>query len=89
VEVVLAVALAAGTGLIVGRLGGPLFENLLSGIGQLVGGYRSETWPRGIQEEDPDQPWGHPKAAAKARSDDAPRIPTPVLTRVKPTVHPR
>jgi hypothetical protein len=31
---------------------------LISAIASLVGGWRSDPWPRGVQEEDRDGPWG-------------------------------
>ncbi len=33
-----------------------------SGMRGLVSPWRSDPWPVGVQEEDPDAPWGHGKA---------------------------
>lgn len=34
----------------------------------LIGGYRPEGWPRGVQEEDRDRPWGTPAPATHVSS---------------------
>ena len=86
-EVVLAVVLAAATGLLVSRVGGYAFESVGGALTQLVGGYRTEAWPAGVQEEDRDRPWGRASARAVARARLT--MPKPTLSRVRPTVHPR
>ena len=86
-EVVLAVVLAAATGLLVSRIGGRAFESVLTAFAQLAGGYRGDGWPRGVQEEDRDRPWG--RAARSDARAKLPQLPKPTLTRVRPTVHTR
>jgi hypothetical protein len=39
-------------------------------IGRSVMGYRSDGWPRGIQEEDRDRPWGAAAARRSAAAGD-------------------
>jgi hypothetical protein len=59
--------------------------DLVSGFSELVGGWRAEPWPRGVQEEDRDRPWGRRQ---KARPTDPPP-PQPTLSRVRPALHAR
>jgi hypothetical protein len=87
VEVVVAIALAAVTGLLVSRVGGRAFDSVAGAISQLVGGYRPDGWPAGVQEEDRDRPWG--RAARRVTKATLPTMPRPSLTRVRPTVHTR
>jgi hypothetical protein len=88
VEFVLAVMLAAATGLVVNRVGGKVPGGFFGGFTRLVGGYRPDGWPTGIQEEDRDLPWGRTGPLA-SRDTSPPPVPNPTLTRARPTVHPR
>jgi hypothetical protein len=70
------------------------------GMRGLVGPWRDDPWPMGVQEEDPDAPWGHD---AKSRSDagsaasappaiedlpaDAPSVVRPDVMRLHGSVH--
>ena len=48
------------------------------------GGGKPDPWPRGVQEEDRDQPWG-----SGPKSPTLPAPPSPTLSRVRPAVHAR
>jgi hypothetical protein len=64
-------------------------DRFSAGISQLVGGWRAEAWPRGVQEEDPERPWGR-FAAAQADSEPLEDVlPAPSLTPVRASVRPR
>ncbi len=97
VEYLAALALAAAVAWLLAHIGrwrtGPL-EWLSGGFAALVGGFRRDSWPQGVQEEDPDRPWG--RAAPMTRSQKAarrqqqePDAPAPVLTAVRPHVRGR
>lgn len=58
-------------------------ERVISAFAALVGGWRPDGWPRGIQEEDRDSRWGRPSA-----SREAPPVRAP-LTRVQSATHAR
>lgn len=88
-EVVFAVVLAAMTGVLVSRVGGYAFQSVVTAISQLVGGYRGDGWPRGVQEEDRDRPWGQAARGGARAARQAPPMPKPRLSRVRPTVHAR
>jgi hypothetical protein len=52
-------------------------------------GWRSDSWPRGVQEEDRDRPWGWPDHSApksQQRLHDRPP-PAPKLVAVRPSTH--
>jgi hypothetical protein len=85
-EVVLAVALIAAAALAVRPFRGRLFDNITSAIAQLVSGYRPDSLPRGMQEENPERPWGRGSVSAEPGQHS-----TPIsdLSRVRPTVHSR
>lgn len=57
---VAALALTVGFALLisnVGNGGGPI-DRMVAALASLVGGYRGDGWPRGVQEEDRDRSWG-------------------------------
>ena len=49
----------------IAALGAWVSSRSTTGMQGLVGPWRADPWPTGIQEEDPDAPWGH---------DGAPRV---------------
>jgi hypothetical protein len=67
-----------------------------SGMRGLVSPWRSDPWPIGVQEEDPDAPWGHdqpPPSEALHEPDAAPALsaaiedlPTDAAALTKPAV---
>lgn len=68
-EFVIALLLAAATAWLIASIGTTAIDRHVSAIAQLVGGWRPEPWPRGVQEEDRDQPWswlGPPRAESSA-----------------------
>ena len=64
-------------------------ERFSAGVSQLVGGWRSDPWPHGVQEEDPDRPWGRSEAAADRAKTSEETLPAPSLTPVRASVRPR
>jgi hypothetical protein len=54
----LALAIAALTGWLVQAVAGGSIDRVVSAFRELVGGWRPDRWPRGVQEEDRDKPWG-------------------------------
>lgn len=61
-----------------------LFD-VMSAFGSFFIGWRGDGWPRGVQEEDRDRPWGRARAADPTDDDDQPDI-RPKLTRLHPVV---
>lgn len=57
-QYLLALGLAAGFAWLIGAIGSGTLERAISAMTQLIGGFRGDPWPRGIQEEDRDRPWG-------------------------------
>ena len=57
-QYVLALILAGATAWIITLVGSGTIERAASAFALLVGGWRSDPWPRGVQEEDRDRPWG-------------------------------
>ena len=54
----LAIALAALTGWLVETVASGAIDRAVSAFRELIGGWRPDGWPRGVQEEDRDRPWG-------------------------------
>ena len=61
-------------------------EHVVSVFGSFVGGWRSEGWPRGVQEEDRDWRWGRAPGKSPKAGPPRPRV---NLTRVQSTTHVR
>lgn len=57
-DFIFALALAATTAWLISMVGGGAIERAVTALALLVGGWRAEPWPRGVQEEDRDRPWG-------------------------------
>ncbi|HVM30516.1 MAG TPA: hypothetical protein VM305_07085 [Candidatus Limnocylindrales bacterium] len=90
-QLLLALALAAVTGSIITFIGSGTIERAASAFSLLVGGWRPDPWPRGVQEEDRDRPWAtgiRPvlRAASHARLRDgtAPVAASRVRSRTRP-----
>ena len=54
----LAIGLAALTGWLVETVASGTIDRAISAFRELIGGWRPDPWPRGVQEEDRDRPWG-------------------------------
>lgn len=59
----------------------------VSVFANLVGGYRGEGWPVGVQEEDRDHPWG--KSPAPGTDGDDERAARVEVSRLEPAVRAR
>jgi hypothetical protein len=70
--ILVAVGVAGMTAILVLRLLDASIERQVAAFAQLVGGYRSDGWPIGVQEEDRDRPWGRggPSTAATDPAGD-------------------
>ena len=53
-----AIGLAAFTGWLVHAVSSGAIDRAVSAFAALLGGWRQDAWPRGVQEEDRDRPWG-------------------------------
>ena len=56
-QYLIALALAGLAAWLISAIGGSAIERAISAFAQLVGGWRPDGWPRGVQEEDRDRPW--------------------------------
>jgi hypothetical protein len=54
----LAIVIAALTGFLTETVASGAIDRAVSAFGELIGGWRPDPWPRGVQEEDRDRPWG-------------------------------
>jgi hypothetical protein len=84
-ELFLALAAACGFAWLIKSIGGRPLEIVISALAELVGGWRPDGWPRCVQEEDRDRPWGRPSTTTNGTSPSESPL-TPRLTRVQPTV---
>lgn len=86
-EVVLVIGLALMMLWLAGRVGVMLADGavvvLVRGFVAWLGG-KFDPWPRGVQEEDRDRPWGR-----RLLPPTMPTLPRPQLNRVRPAVHTR
>ena len=76
--VTLAILIAGGLGLLMAAWRAN-FE-IIPAFGVLFTGWRGDPWPRGVQEEDRDRPWGR---AARTVDGKAQPEAVPSLTRVR------
>jgi hypothetical protein len=88
-EAVVAIALVAALVFAIGSIGAMSIDRAVSALAQAFGGWRGDGWPRGVQEEDPDRPWGALAPAATNGSRSIPPEPKPKLMAVKPGVRQR
>jgi hypothetical protein len=88
IEYLLAIGLSFATALLLRSFGLRSFEKVVDALSQLVGGWRDDGWPRGVQEEDRDVPWGRALRALAARGVPASEL-KPTLAKVRPVVHSR
>ncbi len=74
------VALGVVAVVLITRFGSASLDRAIAAFAALIGGWRSDSWPRGVQEEDRDRPWGRGAAPQPYRE---PLLPTPILMRVQ------
>jgi hypothetical protein len=86
-EFVAAISLGAAAGWLIANLGGASINRAVAAFAALIGGWRPDPWPRGVQEEDRDRPWGRVPPAGRG-NDDQPE-PSPTLIRLRPTIRSR
>ena len=79
-ELVNAVILGAALGVGLKVMGLASLRWVAEALSVLVGGFRPDPWPRGVQEEDRDRPWGRRSGA----EDPEPQLRAPALQRVHP-----
>jgi hypothetical protein len=71
--ILVAVGVGGMTAILVLRLLDASIERQVAAFAHLVGGYRGDGWPLGVQEEDRDRPWGRSRpstAASHPAGDD-------------------
>lgn len=83
-ELLLLVVLLLGAIWLAARTGVHFSDRTVLVIVRGLAAWETDAWPRGVQEEDPDRPWGRP-----GKSPPVNRGPAPTLVRVKPVVHAR
>jgi hypothetical protein len=90
VEFFYAIALAGLTAWLIANFGLLSFDRTGGAFAALIGGWRGDGWPRGVQEEDRDRPWGH-GASTHAPGDDDETEPRalPNLTPLRPHIRGR
>jgi hypothetical protein len=84
-EFLVAVGLAVAFAWLIKSIGGRPLDIVISALAELVGGWRPDGWPMGVQEEDRDRPWGRPNPTNNGTTQGQPCL-KPPLTRVQPTV---
>jgi hypothetical protein len=71
IDYLLALALSLGFTWLIGSIGTRTLDGAISAMGQLVRGWRDDAWPRGVQEEDRDRPWGWGRPVARVAAPRA------------------
>jgi hypothetical protein len=90
IEYAAAIVLAFISAWLVRVAGVGSLDRLVEAISQLVSGWKSEPWPRGVQEEDRDAPWGARRVDRRSEGDRAQDAePAPSMSRVRGTVRAR
>ena len=57
-EFIGALILALLAGMAIQAVTNGILDRAVAGFRELIGGWRGDGWPRGVQEEDRDRPWG-------------------------------
>jgi hypothetical protein len=83
-----AITLGAAAGWLIANVGGLSVNRAVAAFAALIGGWRPDPWPRGVQEEDRDRPWARGGPPTGLRDDDQPE-PSPTLIRLRPTIRSR
>jgi hypothetical protein len=91
VQYLAALAMAGLTAWAITVVGSGTLDRAAAAFALLVGGWRPDPWPRGVQEEDRDRPWSGVRRAvdriATAGVEEGTRA-VPV-TRIRPRTRPR
>ena len=87
-EAVVALALAIGFAVVLSSVGAFSIDRAVSALALFFGGWRADGWPRGVQEEDPDRPWGARGPLPARRELSIPER-KPTLSVVRPIVRQR
>jgi hypothetical protein len=89
VEYIAAILLSLGTAFVLRSYGLRSLDRVIEALADLIGGWRGDGWPRGVQEEDRDTPWGRIRRSLGAKGPVEPPAPRPKLVRVQPTIRTR
>lgn len=88
VEVIVGVVIAALALRIAAATGLFSVSGTVAAFAGYFSGWRPDPWPRGVQEEDPQRPWGRPERRARTEVTDPP-LPVPTLTPLRPQIRQR
>ncbi|CAN5138915.1 hypothetical protein BH24CHL7_BH24CHL7_00140 [soil metagenome] len=77
----LAVRVAAATGLL-------SVTGTVAAFTGYFSGWRPDPWPPGVQEEDPERPWGRPARRTRGEVTEPP-LSAPTLTPLRPQIRQR
>jgi hypothetical protein len=87
-ELFMALAAALGLAWLISLIGAASLDRAVSAFAKLVGGWKPDGWPRGVQEEDRDRPWGRPSPRRLTTVVASPEL-KPKLQRVHASTGPR
>jgi hypothetical protein len=88
-DILLLVAVALVLMWVSARLRAIWVEAPVSPLARMLRGWQPDGWPRGVQEEDFDRPWGRRPPASHAPHADEELRPVPRLTPVRGSIRPR
>ena len=88
-EYAAAILLSMATAYLLSLFGLRSLDRVIEALADLMGGWRGDGWPRGLQEEDRDVPWGRIRRSVTPKPSTEPPPPTPQLLRVQPTIRSR
>jgi hypothetical protein len=77
----LALRVAAATGLF-------SISGTVAALTDYFAGWHADPWPRGVQEEDRNRPWGRPERRERSEAPEPP-LPAPTLTPVRAQIRQR
>ncbi len=81
-EYLIALALSAVAGWLLRTVGARAIDGAIGAFAALVAGWPSDPWPRGVQEEDRDRPWG---AAARELARQPALVVVEPMTFIEPS----
>ncbi|MFI5226209.1 MAG: hypothetical protein ACHQ3P_05990 [Candidatus Limnocylindrales bacterium] len=70
---ILSLTLLGALGVVIGRAIAGVPDRHVTGLSSLLGGWRPQTWPPGIQEDDPEAGWARRPEAGWARRPEGRR----------------
>ena len=88
VEYIAAILMSMAIAYVLSSFGLRSLDRVIEALADLLGGWRGEGWPRGLQEEDRDTPWGRMRRASSQEATEPP-APSPTVVRVQPTIRNR